>query len=147
MWRGLRAAATQAQAVRHILLNRRTLAYSISCLVAIVGAACSGGEAMQSTPPSARGGGPGAQAVPVTAATVEQKAMPLDLGIIGSVEPTATVSVRAQMTGELIAVNFREGDDVQKGQALFRLDRRPLEGSGATHQPYLPYLPRPSTFQ
>jgi membrane fusion protein, multidrug efflux system len=97
------------------------------CLAALA-SACSGGEAMQSTPSSGRGGAPGAQAVPVATAAVEEKAMPLDIGVIGSVEPTSTVSVRAQITGELTAVTFREGDEVQKGQELFRLDRRPLEG-------------------
>src|SRR5687767_9243999 len=106
--------------------------YPICCViaiaVAIAAAACSGGEAMQSTPSSGRGGPPSAQAVPVATAVVEEKAMPLDIGVIGSVEPTSTVSVRAQITGELTAVTFREGDDVQKGQELFRLDRRPLEG-------------------
>jgi multidrug efflux system membrane fusion protein len=55
--------------------------------------------------------------------------MPLDIAVIGTGEPTQTVSVRAQLTGELTAVNFKEGDDVQKGQELFRLDRRPLEGA------------------
>jgi len=108
----------------------RTFGCLISCLLALAAAACSGGEAVQSAPASsARGGGPGGQTVPVTTAVVEQKPMPLDIQVIGSGEPTSTVSVRAQMTGELTAVNFKEGDDVRKGQELFRLDRRPLEGA------------------
>src|SRR6185295_13279452 len=108
----------------------RTLGYLSSCAIALAAVACSGGEAVQSAPASsARGGGPGGQTVPVTTAVVEQKPMPLDIQVIGSGEPTSTVSVRAQMTGELTAVNFKEGDDVQKGQELFRLDRRPLEGA------------------
>ena len=37
--------------------------------------------------------------------------------------------VRSQITGALTSVNFREGDDVTKGQVLFTLDRRPLEGA------------------
>ena len=40
-----------------------------------------------------------------------------------------TVAVRAQITGELTSVNFKEGDDVEKGQVLFTLDRRPLEAA------------------
>jgi multidrug efflux system membrane fusion protein len=39
------------------------------------------------------------------------------------------VAVRAQITGELTSVNFRQGDDVVAGQELFTLDRRPLEGA------------------
>jgi multidrug efflux system membrane fusion protein len=112
----------------------RTLVRIIFGLVAgcttIAALACSGGEAMQSTPGGGgRGGAPSAQTVPVATATVVSKPMPLDIAVIGTGEPTQTVSVRAQLTGELTAVNFKEGDDVQKGQELFRLDRRPLEGA------------------
>src|SRR4051812_18574679 len=52
---------------------------------AVATAACSGGEAVQATqPPSGRGGGQG-PAVPVTAAGVQQKAVPLDVQAIGTV--------------------------------------------------------------
>ena len=49
--------------------------------------------------------------------------------MIGTAEASSNVSVRAQITGSLTSVNFREGDDVTKGQVLFTLDRRPLEGA------------------
>jgi multidrug efflux system membrane fusion protein len=103
--------------------------------IAVLAAACTGGEAVQSTPPSAggRGGGAGAP-VPVATAVVAQKSMPIDISVIGSAEPFSTVSVRAQITGELTSVNFTEGDDVRKGQVLFTLDRRPLEGALAQAQ-------------
>ena len=39
------------------------------------------------------------------------------------------MAVRAQITGELTAVKFQQGDDVQAGQELFTLDRRPLEAA------------------
>ncbi len=55
--------------------------------------------------------------------------MPLDASVVGTVEAYATVSVRSQITGELTAVNFKQGDDVTAGQELFTLDRRPLEGA------------------
>ena len=58
--------------------------------------------------------------------------MPLEVNVVGAVEAFSTVSVRAQVTGELKAVNFRQGDDVKAGQVLFTLDRRPLEA--ALHQ-------------
>jgi membrane fusion protein, multidrug efflux system len=96
-----------------------------SSLMAI---ACSGGEAVQATPPAGRGGGPNA-AVPVATATVADKAIPLEIDVIGTVEAYSTVSVRAQLTGELTSVTFTEGDDVRKGQVLFTLDRRPLEAA------------------
>src|SRR5688572_20317763 len=93
----------------------------------IATAACSG-EAVQSTPASGRGD-PQSPAVPVNTAVVAEKSIPLSLGVIGTVEAFSTVAVRAQMTGGLTSVRFREGDDVRKGQVLFTLDRRPLEAA------------------
>jgi multidrug efflux system membrane fusion protein len=91
--------------------------------------ACSGGEA--SNTPRAPGAGRGGQpaAVPVTVATVVQKPMPIEVRVIGSAEAYSTVAIRAQITGQLNAVNFKEGDDVAEGQVLFTLDRRPLEAA------------------
>lgn len=68
-------------------------------------------------------------AVPVAVGAAVRKAMPLDAGVVGTVEAYSTVSVRAQITGELTKVNFQQGDDVAAGQELFELDRRPLEGA------------------
>jgi membrane fusion protein, multidrug efflux system len=53
--------------------------------------------------------------------------MPIEIRVIGTAEAYSTVAVHAQITGQLTAVRFKEGDDVTKGQALFELDRRPLE--------------------
>jgi membrane fusion protein, multidrug efflux system len=99
-------------------------------LAACLGAAaCSGGEAVQQ---AARGGGRGGgqdAGVPVMTDTVVQKPMPLDVRLIGAAEAYTTVAVRAQVTAQLTSVDFREGDDVKKGQVLFTFDRRPLEAA------------------
>jgi membrane fusion protein, multidrug efflux system len=99
-------------------------------LAPVAFAACSGGEA-SNTPQSQRGGrGGGAPAaVPVTVATVERKSMPIEIRVIGTAEAFSTVAVRAQLTGQLTSVKFKEGDDVKEGQPLFALDRRPLESA------------------
>jgi multidrug efflux system membrane fusion protein len=44
-------------------------------------------------------------------------------------EPLATVEIRAQVTGQLSEVHFREGQDVQKGAPLFTLDARPFQAA------------------
>ena len=75
-----------------------------------------------------RGGGGGAP-VPVTVGHSEQKPIPLAVEVIGSVEASSTVSIRAQVTGELNSVNFQEGQDVSEGQVLFSLDPRPLQAT------------------
>ena len=90
---------------------------------AVAAAACSDSQAVQ---PQQSGPPP---AVPITAAAAVRKAMPLEVSVIGTVEAFATVAVRAQITGELTSVNFHQGEDVQAGQELFTLDRRPLEAA------------------
>jgi membrane fusion protein, multidrug efflux system len=95
-------------------------------LVAALSAACSSGDPTSAQAAAARGAG---AAVPVTIAKVEQKSVPLALTVIGTAEASSNVAVRSQITGSLTSVNFREGDDVTKGQVLFTLDRRPLEGA------------------
>jgi multidrug efflux system membrane fusion protein len=90
-------------------------------------AACSAGGETPAQAAGARGGG--AAAVPVATAKVEQKSIPLALTVIGTAEASSNVAVRAQITGSLTSVSFKEGDDVAKGQVLFTLDRRPLEGA------------------
>jgi multidrug efflux system membrane fusion protein len=67
--------------------------------------------------------------VPVEVAAVTTIAAPLTIGANGVVEPLQTVAVQAQVSGTLDAVNFREGDDVQAGQVLFRIDPRPYEAT------------------
>jgi membrane fusion protein, multidrug efflux system len=70
---------------------------------------------------------PSAPVVPVLAASVEQKDVPIRVHAIGAVEAYSTVVVKTQITGELTGVFFKEGDDVRKGQLLFTLDKRPFE--------------------
>ena len=103
----------------------------------VVGAAaialsgCSPGEAQSSNAPPAggcRGGGQNA-AVPVTVGKAIQKSMPITIQGIGTVIAASTVSVRAQITGEMMSVNFKEGEDVEQGQVLVTLDKRPFEAA------------------
>lgn len=70
-------------------------------------------------------GGP----VPVTLAKVEQKAMPVEVRAIGSVEAFSTVQVVAQVTGEIRDVHFKEGDNVKKGDLLFTIDTSPYRAT------------------
>ena len=60
-------------------------------------------------------------------ATVIEEAVPIDLRVVGTVEPSATVAVRAQVGGELTAVHFTEGQEVKKNDLLFMIDPRPFE--------------------
>ncbi|MBI4644520.1 MAG: efflux RND transporter periplasmic adaptor subunit [Deltaproteobacteria bacterium] len=78
--------------------------------------ACSGGK----EPPKQ-------EAVPVVVATVEQRDVPVEIKNIGAVEAYATVGIKSRVGGQLVRVNFQEGQDVEAKQLLFVIDPRPYE--------------------
>jgi multidrug efflux system membrane fusion protein len=71
------------------------------------------------------GGGP----VPVTTALVQNKPIPVTIPSVGTAEALQTVQIRAQVTGQLSAVHFSEGQQVRKGQELFTIDPRPFQAA------------------
>ena len=78
--------------------------------------------------PAEEGSKPGAgKAVPVTAASVVRKAMPIELKTVGTAQAYATVAIRSQVTEVLQTVHFRKGQDVRKGDLLFTIAPRPFE--------------------
>ncbi len=72
--------------------------------------------------------------VPVVVARVSQKLMPVEVTSVGNVEPISTVAIKAQISGELLEVHFKEGDFVRKGQLLFTIDSRIPQGQVGTMQ-------------
>jgi multidrug efflux system membrane fusion protein len=69
-----------------------------------------------------RGASPPGLTVPVLAATPKVEDVPVYLDGVGTVRPLATVTVRAQVDGKLISVNFTEGQDVKAGEVLAEID-------------------------
>jgi len=66
-------------------------------------------------------------AVPINAAAAVERAVPIQLRAIGTVEAYSTVAIKAQVSAAVISVGFQEGQDVRKGDLLFLLDKRPFE--------------------
>jgi len=104
----------------------RALGVTVLLATTLAGSACSKKAESKAEP---KGGARPAAAVPVAVAIVEQKAMPVQIQAIGSVEANSVVSVRAQVGGELVRVHFKEGQDVKKGDMLFTIDRRPFQAA------------------
>ena len=78
----------------------------------------------------ARGKGRGAGGpLLVKAARAIVKPMPVLIEAVGTVEPEHSVQIRAQVSGVLQSVLFKEGDKVQAGQLLFQIDPRTFEAS------------------
>ena len=68
-------------------------------------------------------------AVPVGVATVERKTVPLQVNAVGTVQAYTTVGVKPQVAGQIMAVHFKEGQEVRRGDLLFTIDPRPLEAA------------------
>jgi multidrug efflux system membrane fusion protein len=73
--------------------------------------------------------GPPVETVPVLAAIVETRTVPIEIRAIGHVEALSTVAVKTRVGGEVTQVAFREGQDVKPGDLLFVVDRRPYEAA------------------
>jgi membrane fusion protein, multidrug efflux system len=70
---------------------------------------------------------PEPQAVAVAVAAVVRKTVPVQLTAIGTVESYASVSIKSRISGQLVQVHFKEGQEVSKGDLLFTIDPRPHE--------------------
>jgi multidrug efflux system membrane fusion protein len=64
------------------------------------------------------------QPIPVLAATATRKDMPIYLDGLGTVQAYNTVTLHSMVDGPLISVNFKEGQEVRKGDVLAQIDPR-----------------------
>ena len=71
----------------------------------------------------------GSAAVPVAVVAAAQQTVPVRLQAIGNVEAYTSVAVKSRVDGQILEVQFREGQEVKKGEVLFRIDARPFEAS------------------
>lgn len=87
--------------------------------LALLLAACGrdGGATGSGPPPS----------VPVHVVKVEPKSVPISFDVVGQVEGSKQVEVRARVSGILVKQFYREGDAVREGAPLFEIDRAPFE--------------------
>src|ERR1700751_410920 len=69
------------------------------------------------------------QAIPVTAGTVDVEDVPVFLHGIGTVQAYNTVAVKSRVDGQIVKLNFKEGEEVKVGDSLFQIDPRPYQAS------------------
>jgi multidrug efflux system membrane fusion protein len=72
--------------------------------------------------PGGRFGAGREAAVPVLAAAAQTADVPVYLDGVGTIRALNTVTVRSQVDGKLISINFREGQDVEQGYVLAEVD-------------------------
>jgi membrane fusion protein, multidrug efflux system len=71
---------------------------------------------------------------PVTTAKVITQDVPLYLDEIGSTAAYETVQIQAQVSGQIVSREFKDGADVKKGDLLFLIDPKPYEAVLASAQ-------------
>jgi multidrug efflux system membrane fusion protein len=65
------------------------------------------------------------KATPVETAVATLQTVPLTLNAVGTLVAMNSAVIRTRVDGELLKVEFNEGDTVKAGQVLFRIDARP----------------------
>jgi membrane fusion protein, multidrug efflux system len=68
-------------------------------------------------------------AVPVTAAAVTEKDVPIILNALGTVQPIETVNIQSRVDGRIMQAYFTQGQVVKKGDPLFLIFPRPYQAA------------------
>lgn len=70
-----------------------------------------------------------AAGIPVTAGTVAAEDVPVFLQGIGTVQAYNSVAIKSRVDGQIVKVNFKEGDEIKEGDPLFQIDPRPFQAA------------------
>jgi membrane fusion protein, multidrug efflux system len=113
--------------MRGVMTGRKTrwIVYGVAALAVavVIGTAVSryanSNKAHASGPPP----------VPVILTQAGQSDVPIYYDALGSVTAFNTVAIRAQVTGQLVSMDFRQGQDVHKGDVLARIDPAPFKAA------------------
>ena len=69
----------------------------------------------------------GSHSVSVAVATVQQQDVPVYLVGLGSVSAFYTANIKSRVDGQIMRVNFQEGQVVKEGDLLILIDPRPYQ--------------------
>jgi membrane fusion protein, multidrug efflux system len=105
-------------------MNRKVVVPAVA-LIAVL--AAGGLYFMHAHPLEQADAAPAPPAVPIVAATVAQHDVPIYLTGVGTVIAYNTDVVRAQIQGQIISINFTEGQTVHAGDLLAQIDPRPYQ--------------------
>ena len=67
--------------------------------------------------------------VPVVVTEATQQDVPIYYDALGTVAALNTVAIRAQVNGQIVSVDFRQGQEVHKGDVLARIDPAPFQAA------------------
>lgn len=106
--------------------RRRLVLTSILALLIVAGVVW---WSRQGSAPQQGGGGRNAAPMSIVPEVVGKGDIGINLNALGTVTSLATVTIRTQISGYLMQVDFKEGDEVKKGDLLAQIDSRPYEAA------------------
>jgi len=71
----------------------------------------------------------GPPAVPVTVTAAVERDVPIYYDALGTVQALNTIAIRAQVSGQLVSVDYRQGQEVRRGDVLVKIDPAPLKAA------------------
>jgi multidrug efflux system membrane fusion protein len=110
-------------------MRRRTIVFSLlagAALLIIITTVRFGGQPPRAAAPAAR--------IPVSAAIVKRQDVPIYLSGLGTVLASNSVLLKTRVDGQIVKVNFSEGQDVHAGDVLVEIDPKPFEATLAQAQ-------------
>jgi multidrug efflux system membrane fusion protein len=84
------------------------------------------GSSVEAPPAAAQTPPPG---IPVTAGTVTVQDVPVFLNGIGTVQAYNMVAIKSRVDGQIVKVDFKEGQEVKEGESLIQIDPRPFQAT------------------
>jgi multidrug efflux system membrane fusion protein len=130
---------------RSIVYRSGVSAWIVFCVLAALTAGCSNSKSAENAgaPAGSSKGGPGGGAggpggggrggargdavATVLVAKATTRNVPILAEVIGNVEASSTVTLKPQISGQLVQAHFTEGEFVKKGQLMLTVDRRVLD--------------------
>src|SRR5215217_1600479 len=84
-------------------------------------------QRQKTTVAAAKSASPAPPGVSISVAVAQEGSIDVYINALGSVAPVYTVTVKSRVDGQLMSVNYREGQTVKQGDLLAEIDPSPLQ--------------------
>src|ERR1700745_2811713 len=108
--------------VTMVLFSRALALFALGAVSSFCSACSSSADGKQQ---KAQAAGP--RSVSVAVAPVQRQDVPVYLSGLGAVTAFNTANIKSRVDGQIMKVNFVEGQDVHQGELLIEIDARPYE--------------------
>jgi membrane fusion protein, multidrug efflux system len=125
LWEGSPTEPSQSNKPR----SRRRLRLALILSLLVLLAAAVWWSRQEGAPQQQKGGGRNAAPMSIVPGVAGKGDIGINLNALGTVTSLATVTVRTQISGYLLKIDFTEGQEVKRGDLLAEIDSRPYEAT------------------